>query len=60
VARIAHLASDAIVSVQPSLATPSEFSDHLKKLDADKAQSIVAKQQPEVRSPLFNFHPIHD
>lgn len=47
-ARIAHLASDVIVSVQPSLATHSEFSETLRQLEKNKAPSIVAKQQPEV------------
>ncbi|KAL1597975.1 Sulfite reductase [NADPH] subunit beta [Paraconiothyrium brasiliense] len=58
VARIAHLASDVVVSVQPTLATPSEFSEHLRKLEADKAQSIVAKQQPEIVAVQENADPL--
>jgi sulfite reductase (NADPH) hemoprotein beta-component len=49
VARIAHLASDVIVSVVPSLATESEFSATLRQLQKDNATSIVAKDQTEVR-----------
>jgi hypothetical protein len=48
VARIAHLASDVIVSVVPSLATDSEFSVPLQALQKDNAPSIVCKTQPEV------------
>jgi sulfite reductase (NADPH) hemoprotein beta-component len=48
VARIAHLASDVIVSVVPSLATESEFSETLRALQKDNATSVVAKSQPEV------------
>ncbi|OAQ97774.1 hypothetical protein LLEC1_00558 [Akanthomyces lecanii] len=42
VARIAYLASDVVVSVQPSLATDSEFSSHLKRYAARKDRSLVA------------------
>lgn len=42
VARIAYLASDVVVSVQPSLATDSEFSAQLKKQVSRKDQSLVA------------------
>ncbi|PVI03512.1 sulfite reductase-like protein subunit beta [Periconia macrospinosa] len=58
VARIAHLASDVIVSVQPSLATPSEFSETLRQLERNKASSIVAKQQPEVLAVQENADPL--
>ncbi|KAF2451357.1 sulfite reductase hemo protein beta-component [Karstenula rhodostoma CBS 690.94] len=58
VARIAHLASHVVVSVQPTLATPSDFSDHLRKLETDKAQSIVAKQQPEIVAVQENADPL--
>jgi hypothetical protein len=53
VARIAHLASDVIVSVVPSLATESEFSETLQQLQKDNATSIVAKDQAEVRVAVF-------
>lgn len=42
VARIAYLASDVVISVQPSLATDSEFSAQLKKHVERKDQSLVA------------------
>lgn len=43
VARIAYLSSDVVVSVQPSLATPSEFSPFLAQYASNKASSIIAK-----------------
>jgi sulfite reductase (NADPH) hemoprotein beta-component len=58
VARIAHLASDVIVSVVPSLATESEFSETLRSLQKNNAASIVAKGQTEVceiRLSTLNF-----
>ncbi|KAF1955795.1 thiamine diphosphate-binding protein [Byssothecium circinans] len=58
VARIAHLASDVIISVQPSLATPSEFSDALRQLEQNRAPSIVAKQPPEVIAIQENADPL--
>lgn len=51
--RIAYLSSDVIVSVQPSLATDSPFSSHLKRYASRKAKGIVAKNAdavPEVIS----------
>ncbi|OAA50816.1 sulfite reductase beta subunit [Beauveria brongniartii RCEF 3172] len=42
VARIAYLASDVVVSVQPSLASDSEFSTHLKRYATRKDRSLVA------------------
>lgn len=47
-ARIAYLSSDVIISVQPSLATDSEFSGFLRSYSNNKAPSLVAKELPEV------------
>jgi sulfite reductase (NADPH) hemoprotein beta-component len=58
VARIAYLSSDVIVSVQPSLATDSEFSEFLRASQKNKAQSVVAKQQPEIVSVRQNADPL--
>ncbi|CAK7264657.1 Sulfite reductase [NADPH] subunit beta [Sporothrix epigloea] len=61
VARIAYLASDVVVSVQPSLATESEFSTHLKGLARDKTPSIVAKSDngnPEIHAVRHNADPL--
>ena len=48
VTRIAYLSSDVIISVQPSLATDSEFSGFLRSYSNNKAPSLVAKELPEV------------
>jgi len=48
VARIAYIASDVVVSVQPSLAADSEFSAHLRSFVESKAPSLVAKGAAEV------------
>jgi len=61
VAAIAYLASDVVVSVQPSLASDSEFSSHLKQLAAKKAPSLVAKSSdavPEIQSVRHNTDPL--
>lgn len=57
-ARIAHLASDVIVSVVPTLATESEFSETLHGLQKHNAPSVVAKGQPEVISVRQNADPL--
>jgi sulfite reductase (NADPH) hemoprotein beta-component len=57
VARIAYLSSDVIVSVQPSLATDSPFSSHLRRYASRKDRGLVAQggdAVPEVRSWLSN------
>lgn len=48
VARIAYIASDLVLSVQPALGRDSEFSITLRSLAAKKAPAIVAKELPEV------------
>lgn len=48
VSQIAYLASDVIVSVQPSLSVPSDFSTYLEKHASTKEAGVVAKE-PEVR-----------
>ncbi|KAK3391128.1 hypothetical protein B0H63DRAFT_132462 [Podospora didyma] len=61
VARIAYLASDVIVSVQPSLASDSDFSSHLKQLVSQKTQSLVANTSdavPEIQSVRHNNDPL--
>ncbi|CAK7225176.1 Sulfite reductase [NADPH] subunit beta [Sporothrix bragantina] len=61
VARIAYLASDVVVSVQPSLATDSEFSAHLKSLAQAKTPSIVASSDngiPEIQAVRHNADPL--
>jgi sulfite reductase (NADPH) hemoprotein beta-component len=50
VARIAYLASDVVLSVQPSLQTDSQFSKALKALKERNAPSISSP--PEVRAFL--------
>ncbi|KAJ6788486.1 hypothetical protein PWT90_02631 [Aphanocladium album] len=61
VARIAYLASDLVVSVQPSLAADSEFSSHLKRYAARKDQSLVAAGAgavPDILSVRHNADPL--
>ncbi|KAG6042270.1 hypothetical protein E4U41_000014 [Claviceps citrina] len=61
VARIAYLASDVIVSVQPSLAADSDFSSHLKRYASRKQRSVVASSAdavPVVQSIRHNADPL--
>ncbi|KAI5923660.1 sulfite reductase [Camillea tinctor] len=61
VARIAYLASDVIVSVQPSQAEDSAFSSHLKRYASRKDASLVAKSEgsvPEINSVRHNTDPL--
>ncbi|KAK5658208.1 hypothetical protein OQA88_2183 [Cercophora sp. LCS_1] len=61
VARIAYLASDVIVSVQPSLASDSEFSAHLKRFAGRKDAGLVATTSdavPEILSVRHNADPL--
>ncbi|PPJ57513.1 hypothetical protein CBER1_06230 [Cercospora berteroae] len=59
VARVAYLSSDAIVSVQPSLAADSDFSKFLKQYASKKATSLVS-EAPEVISVRHNNDPLLD
>ncbi|KAL9578055.1 MAG: hypothetical protein Q9212_005969, partial [Teloschistes hypoglaucus] len=58
VARIAYLSSDVVLSVQPALASDSEFSKHLHGYAAKRLPSLVAKQPPEVISVRHNVDPL--
>jgi sulfite reductase (NADPH) hemoprotein beta-component len=61
VARVAYLASDVVVSVQPSLAVDSDFSSHLKRYAARKDQGLVAQASgavPEIQSVRHNTDPL--
>ncbi|CAI6087728.1 unnamed protein product [Clonostachys chloroleuca] len=59
VSRIAYLASDVVVSVQPSLATDSAFSSHLKRYAGRNDQGIVAANGvPEIQSVRHNADPL--
>lgn len=58
VARIAYLSSDTIVSVQPSLATDSEFSKFLTQYASNKANSLVCSTLPEILSVRHNADPL--
>ncbi|KAK4218643.1 hypothetical protein QBC37DRAFT_190438 [Rhypophila decipiens] len=61
VARIAYLASDTVISVQPSLAADSDFSSHLKRYATRKDQSLVAKSAdsvPNILSVRHNADPL--
>ncbi|KAL2137210.1 hypothetical protein VTI74DRAFT_6421 [Chaetomium olivicolor] len=61
VAAIAYLSSDVVVSVQPSLASDSEFSSTLKQLAAKRTPGLVAKSSdavPEIQSVRHNTDPL--
>ncbi|KAK7906119.1 Sulfite reductase [NADPH] subunit beta [Exophiala xenobiotica] len=58
VARIAYLASDVILSVQPSLSTDSEFSHHFARFTANQAKSFVSKALPEIIPVRQNADPL--
>ncbi|PTB80773.1 beta subunit of assimilatory sulfite reductase [Trichoderma longibrachiatum ATCC 18648] len=60
-ARIAYLASDVVISVQPSLAADSEFSSHLKRFSGRKDRGIVAATEdtvPEIQYVRYNNDPL--
>ncbi|KAM3424703.1 hypothetical protein BST61_g6690 [Cercospora zeina] len=59
VARVAYLSSDAIISVQPSLAADSDFSKFLKQYATKKATSLVS-DSPEVLAVRNNNDPLLD
>ncbi|KAJ5945633.1 Sulfite reductase subunit beta [Penicillium verhagenii] len=58
VARIAYLASDLVLSVQPSLQTDSLFSKSLKSLKSHKTASLLSRGTPEVQAVRFNEDPL--
>ncbi|KAJ6102370.1 Sulfite reductase subunit beta [Penicillium sp. IBT 16267x] len=58
VARIAYLASDVVLSVQPSLQTDSLFSKSLKTLKSKKTASLLSRGTPEVQALRFNEDPL--
>ncbi|KAJ5106783.1 Sulfite reductase subunit beta [Penicillium angulare] len=67
VARIAYLASDVVLSVQPSLQTDSLFSKSLKTLKSSSTASALSRGTPRVQAVRFNedpllstFHPLQN
>ncbi|KAI1336615.1 sulphite reductase hemo protein, beta subunit [Xylariaceae sp. FL0016] len=61
VARIAYLASDVVISVQPAQGQDSAFSSHLKRYASRKDQGLTAKTEgsvPEVHSIRHNADPL--
>lgn len=48
VARIAYIASDVVLSVQPALGLPSDFSNYLHVSAANGASGLVSRTKPEV------------
>ncbi|EMR63728.1 putative sulfite reductase beta subunit protein [Eutypa lata UCREL1] len=61
VARIAYLASDVVVSVQPSHGQDSAFSSHLKTYAGRKDRGVVSKAPgavPEILSIRHNTDPL--
>ena len=58
VARIAYIASDVILSIQPSLGKESEFSHHLNRFALNKAKGFVSRSVPEILSLRRNADPL--
>ncbi|KAI4255800.1 MAG: hypothetical protein LQ352_002400 [Teloschistes flavicans] len=58
VARIAYLSSDVVLSIQPALASDSDFSKHLHSHAANRSPSLVAKEAPEVIPVRYNVDPL--
>ena len=58
VARIAYLASDVILSVQPSLNTASEFSYYLSRFQANKSTNFVSNSLPNIIPVRQNADPL--
>ncbi|OAL40482.1 sulfite reductase (NADPH) hemoprotein, beta-component [Fonsecaea nubica] len=58
VARIAYLASDVVLSVQPSLSTDSEFSYHFSRFIANGSKNFVSKTLPEIVPVRQNADPL--
>lgn len=57
-ARVAYLASDVVLSVQPSLGTDSEFSFHLNRCAANKAKSLLSRLPTEIVPLRHNADPL--
>ncbi|ORY70418.1 uncharacterized protein BCR38DRAFT_333277 [Pseudomassariella vexata] len=61
VARIAYLASDVVISVQPTLKDDSAFSTHLNRYAGRKDPSLICKGDgavPEIQSVRHNNDPL--
>ncbi|OKL57655.1 Sulfite reductase [Talaromyces atroroseus] len=58
VARVAYLASDVVISVQPSLQADSIFSSTLKSQAKNNAPSVLLQGTPEIKAVRFNEDPL--
>jgi sulfite reductase (NADPH) hemoprotein beta-component len=58
VARIAYIASEVVLSVQPSLGTESDFSHHLNRFALNKAKGFVSRSVPEIIPLRHNADPL--
>ncbi|PWY72178.1 sulfite reductase beta subunit [Aspergillus sclerotioniger CBS 115572] len=58
VARVAYLASDVVLSVQPTLQADSWFSKTLKTLKANNARSILPRGVTDVVAVRYNEDPL--
>lgn len=57
-ARIAYLTSDVVLSIQPSLATDSEFSHYLHQYAGRQIKNITSLNVPEVQRLRQNADPL--
>src|SRR5271163_380107 len=58
VARVAYLASDVVLPVQSSLSDDSDFTVHLNRLAASKAQSLASRTVPDILPQRHNADPL--
>ncbi|RPA72383.1 sulfite reductase-like protein subunit beta [Ascobolus immersus RN42] len=58
VARIAYLSSDVVVSVTPSLDTPSGYAPTLRALASDKVQGVIGLETPQIHTVRHNADPL--
>ena len=57
-ARIAYVASDVVLSAQPSLSIDSEFSYHLRRFVSNQAKNHISKSTPEIIPVRQNADPL--
>ena len=57
-ARVAYLASEVVLSVQPALNTDSEFSFYLNRFASNQAKNFVSRSSPEIIPVRHNADPL--
>ena len=57
-ARVAYLASDVVLSVQPTLAVESEFSQHLGQYSSKQVKNLTSRKPTEIIALRQNADPL--